>query len=632
MARRCPIGAEPVEDGGVHFRVWAPKSRRVRVEFGQGDLRESFQEAELASEPNSYYSSVVKSARAGMKYRFKLDRGSFPDPASRFQPEGPHGPSEIVDPTTFQWQDASWQGLPLVRQAIYELHLGTFTQEGTWSAALEHLEELASLGITTIELMPIAEFPGRFGWGYDGVDLFAPTRLYGRPDEFRQFVNRAHGLGLGVILDVVYNHFGPDGNYLKNFADAYFTDRYANEWGEAINFDGENSGPVREFFCANAGYWIEEFHLDGLRLDATQQIFDSSPENIHVALMRAVRQAAKGRSTFVVAENETQNAQLARSIDRGGYGLDALWNDDWHHAAMVALTGHSEAYYSDFKGGPQEFVSAAKHGFIFQGQWSGWQKKARGSPSLDIAPERFVIYLQNHDQVANSLSGRRVHQLASAGRLRALTALLLLSPATPMLFQGQEFGASAPFLYFADHKPELARLVAEGRKSFLSQFETINNEHSRVRLAKPDDFETFARCKLNRSERSRNQELYQMHRDLLRLRREDPVFSNPRLGGVDGAVLGTDCFVLRFFAEKGSDRLMLINLGADLLLTQLCEPLLASPDREPWFLLWSSEDPAYGGNGVSKVQSETGWMVPGHTSIVLAASAPSPAASTRTTG
>src|SRR5262249_47564714 len=291
----------------------------------------------------------------------RLDGGNrLPDPASRYQPEGPHGPSQIVDPTAFRWTDKAWPGVELAGQVIYEMHIGTFTREGTWRAAQAEFPELKAAGITVIEVMPVAEFAGTFGWGYDGVDLFAPTRLYGEPDDFRRFVDAAHSVGLAVILDVVYNHIGPDGNYLKQFSPAYFTDRYKNEWGEALNFDGDDAGPVREFFVANAGYWIEEFHLDGLRLDATQQIFDRSPDHILAAIGRRVRAAAGGRTTLVVAENEAQHVKLARPAEQGGYGLDMLWNDDYHHSALAALTGHNEAYYGDFQGTSQELLSAAK--------------------------------------------------------------------------------------------------------------------------------------------------------------------------------------------------------------------------------------------------------------------------------
>jgi len=456
--RRLPIGAEPQSGGGVHFRLWAPRCREVVVEI------EGLEPAMLQSEPDGYFSAWSQLARAGMRYLFRLDQGetALPDPASRFQPEGPHGPSEIIDPEDFAWTDGAWRGVPRERLVIYEMHIGTFTPEGSWDAALRELAALAELGITCLEIMPVAEFSGRFGWGYDGVDLFAPTHLYGEPVDFRRFVDSAHALGIAVILDVVYDHVGPEGNHLKSFSGAYFTDHYDNQWGEAINFDGLDSGPTREFFVANAGYWIDEYHLDGLRLDATQQIFDRSEDHFLAAVVRQVRSAGRGRTTFVVGENEPQQAQLVRPAERGGYGLDALWNDDFHHSATVALTGRHEAYYSDYFGQPRELVAAAKHGFLYQGQRYQWQQKPRGTPAFDLPAECFVVFLQNHDQIANSGTGERCHALTSPGRFRAMTAYLLLMPGIPMLFQGQEFAASTPFFYFADPGKELSQTSARG--------------------------------------------------------------------------------------------------------------------------------------------------------------------------
>lgn len=610
--RRLPIGAEPQPGGGVHFRLWAPRCCEVAVEV------EGLEPAAMEAEPDGYFACRIGSAQVGMLYRFRLDREdrALPDPASRFQPEGPHGPSAIVAPGSFAWSDGAWRGIPRERLVIYELHIGTFTEEGTWQAAARELPGLAELGVTCIEVMPVADFSGRFGWGYDGVDLFAPTRLYGLPDDFRRFVDQAHALGIAVVLDVVYNHLGPDGNYLKSFSPAYFTDRYANEWGEAINFDGADAGPVREFFLANAGYWIDEYHLDGLRLDATQQIFDRSKDHILAAIARQVRQAAPGRATFVVGENEKQEARLVRSPERGGYGLDALWNDDFHHSARVALTGHHEAYYSDYRGRPQEFVAAAKHGFLYQGQRYQWQKKARGSPSLGLPAECFVVFLQNHDQIANSGSGQRVRALASPGRLRALTAYFLLMPGIPMLFQGQEFGASTPFFYFADHESELARAVRDGRALFLAQFPSLASREMQAQLTDPGDIATFRRSVLDRGERQKNAAIYALHRDLLALRRDDPVFGH-RSAGVDGAVLAEESWMLRFFDEDGADRLLIVNLGSDLVLDPAPEPLLAPIEGRVWRLLWSSEAPRYGGAGIVPLDPQGIWRFPGQAAIVL---------------
>jgi maltooligosyltrehalose trehalohydrolase len=614
--RRLPVGADVLPDGGVHFRVWAPRVARVEVvlESGPG----SPDAIALAADGDGYFGGHASAAAAGTRYRYRLDGGErpLPDPASRFQPDGPHGPSQVVDPTTFEWSDAAWPGLVLPGQVFYELHVGTFTPEGTWGAAERELPALAELGVTAIEVMPVAEFPGRFGWGYDGVDLFAPTRLYGEPDDFRRFVDRAHGAGLGVLLDVVYNHFGPDGCYLREFSSAWFSERHRSEWGDAINFDGADAAPVREFIVANAGYWIEEFHLDGLRLDATQSIHDASPEHVLVAIARRARQAAGGRTILIVAENEPQQTRLVRPRAVGGYGLDALWNDDFHHVAHVAVTGRREAYYSDYRGAAAELVASARHGFLYQGQRSTWQRKARGTPTAGLAPARFVGYLQNHDQVANSADGRRLHAVTSPGRWRAITALLLLGPATPLLFQGQEFAASAPFLYFADHEGELARSVREGRAKFLSQFRTLAASLLPP-LAEPDDPATFERCKLDPEERATHTEALALHRDLLTLRRDDPAIAAQP--AVDGAVLADTAFVLRWSGTVESDRLLLVNLGPERLLDVLSEPLLAPPAGTVWDVRWSSEDPRYGGPGVAPIDSDAGWRLPAEAAVLLAA-------------
>ena len=610
--RRIPIGAEVLPEG-VHFRIWAPKASTVTVVV-DGVAHE------LTAEPSRYFSGIVPALGDGARYQLRVDGDPtlLPDPASRFQPEGPHGPSEVVDPSRFAWTDADWRGCAIAGQVIYEMHVGTLTPEGTWAAAMRELDELARTGITVIEVMPVADFPGRFGWGYDGVDLFAPTRLYGRPDDFRRFVDRAHALGLGVILDVVYNHFGPDGNYLKHFADDYFTDRYENEWGEPLNFDGPNAGPVREFFLANAAYWIEEYHLDGLRLDATQQIFDASPDHIVAAVVRRVHEAADGRATIVVAENEPQEARLARAPERGGFGVDGLWNDDFHHTAMVAATGRRDAYYLDYLGSPQEFVSAAKWGFLYQGQHYSWQGQRRGRHALDLAPAAFVTFLQNHDQVANSGRGERLHRLTSPGRYRALTTLLLLGPSTPMLFQGQEFAASAPFLFFADHTTALARAVRKGRREFLKQFPGLATPEMQAQLDDPAAPSTFERSKLDLGERARHAEAYRLHSDLLQLRRDDGAFGTHARRAVDGAVLADHAFVLRFFAnDPQHDRLLVVNLGHELILRSTPEPLLAPPDGGAWRVLWSSEDARYGGSGIAPVETDHGWRLPGEAAVAL---------------
>ena len=617
LARRLPVGAEALPEGGVHFRVWAPRRARVEV-----FLEESGSAFELRREEGGYFSALVPEAGDGTLYRFRFDGDGwrYPDPASRFQPEGPHGASRVVDPALFRWTDDGWPGAALKGQVVYEMHVGAFTPEGTLAAAARQLRELAALGVTCVELMPLAEFPGRFGWGYDGVCLYAPTRLYGEPDDLRRFVDEAHRSGVAVILDVVYNHLGPDGNYLGQFSEHYSTDRHKNEWGDALNFDGRHSAPVREFFLKNARYWVEEFHFDGLRVDATQSIKDDSAEHFLAALTREVREAAAGRATIVVGENEPQEVRMVLPAGRGGYGLDGLWNDDFHHAAMVALTGRSEAYYSDYRGAPQEFVSAAKYGFLYQRQRYKWQRHRRGTPTFGLAPHTFVNFIQNHDQVANSARGSRAHKLTSPARLRALTALMLLAPGTPMLFMGQEFASSAPFHYFADHAGELAEKVRRGRAEFLAQFRSIATRETRRNLPDPADPATFERCKLDFAERERHAEVYELHRDLLRLRRDDAVFSAQEPRGLDGAVLSRDAFVLRYFGRDGDDRLLVVNLGPDLGLNPAPEPLLAPPPGKVWRTLWSSEGYAYGGTGTPPLETKNNWCIPGEAAVALAPS------------
>jgi maltooligosyltrehalose trehalohydrolase len=621
-ARRLPVGAELIGEG-VDFRVWAPRRKKVDVVLeGHAERGPAAPKAiTLTAEADGYFSGRAAGATAGTLYRFRVDGEDtlYPDPVSRFQPDGPHGPSQVVDPTRFAWTDQAWHGAGIRGQVVYEMHIGTFTQEGTWEAASRELPELAALGITVLEIMPVAEFPGRFGWGYDGVNMFAPTRLYGSPDDFRRFVDRAHAVGLGVILDVVYNHFGPDGNYVGQFSQDYFATKYKNEWGEALNFDDAKSGPVREFFLANAGYWVDEFHIDGLRLDATQQIFDDSPEHIVKQIGQRVREAARGRATFVVAENESQESHIARPIERGGHGLDGLWNDDFHHSAVVALTGHNDAYYTDYLGKPQEFISAVKYGYLYQGQVYAWQKKRRGHPGLDLVPAAFVNFLENHDQVANSGQGLRLHQLSSPGRYRAMTALTLLAPGTPMLFQGQEFASSKPFVYFADHNKELNALVKKGRTEFLTQFRALVQPEAQALVPDPGDPATFERCKLDIAERKTHTAAYALHRDLLKLRKSEPAFQAQRPRGVDGAVLGENAFVLRFFADRFEDeRLLVVNLGRDFHMTVAPEPLLAPLEGMFWGVLWSSEDVRYGGGGITQVDTDANWWLPGEAAVVLA--------------
>lgn len=619
IQRRYPIGAELIGEDRTHFRVWAPKARRLDVVLESSPENEAERTFHpLEAESGGYFSGAI-TANAGAFYRFRVNEAEtfHPDPASRFQPQGPHRSSCVVDPSRFRWSDQQWKGVRMPGQIIYEMHVGTFTGEGTWQAAAKELAELARIGVTVIEMMPIADFPGEFGWGYDGVDLFAPCRLYGTPDTLRAFVNHAHSLGVGVILDVVYNHLGPEGNYLRVFSEDYFTDQHENDWGDSLNFDGRNSGPVREFFITNGRYWIDEFHFDGFRFDATQSIVDSSREYIVGAVGRAARIAAGDRSIILIAENEPQETKLVRPRREGGDDLDGLWNDDMHHSAMVALIGRHEAYYSDYRGRPQEFVSAVKYGYLFQGQPYLWQEAPRGMPTFGVPPEAFIGFLENHDQVSNSAFGERVRFLTSPGRYRAMTALLMLGPWTPMLFQGQEFGASSPFVYFTDMSGDLREAIRVGRFKFLEQFPSMASEEIQQQLPDPSDPKMFARCKLDFSEREKNRQLYDLHCDLMKLRREDARFREQRTRGVDGAVLGPASFVLRYFGNGGDDRLLLVNLGERLPLEPAPEPLLAPPFGYRWETLWTSDLPRYGGPGATQVTSDEDWLLPAETAVAL---------------
>ncbi len=602
------LGARPLRGGAASFVVWAPGRRRVEAVFEGGRPA-----ARLGPGADGYFRGVVDGLPPGALYRFRLDdEGPFPDPASRFQPRGPHGPSELVDLEAFRWRDAAWPGLALAGQVFYEIHVGTFTPEGTWDAAAARLPELARLGVTALQVMPVAEFPGRFGWGYDGVDLFAPFHGYGRPERFQAFVDAAHGLGLGVLLDVVYNHLGPDGNYLTKFSPDYFSRRHKTDWGDAVNYDGPGCEGVRRLVCDNAAYWIRRFHLDGLRVDATQSIFDSSPAPILAQISRSARLGGRGRRVLVIAENEPQNLELVKPRGEGGQGFDAVWNDDFHHSAFVALTGRREAYYTDYTGSAQELVSCARWGTLYQGQWYLWQSKKRGVPSFGLPAWRFVNYLENHDQIANTRArGERLSVTCSPGRYRAMSALLLLAPQTPLLFQGQERGARTPFHFFADHKPGLREAVFQGRRRFMAQFSCLGAGRGEG-VPDPADEAAFRRCVVGEGD-SRLEALY---RDLLALRRQDEVFGAQDSSRLFGAVLGRFALLLRFFGEAGDDRLLLVNLGEQLALNPAPEPLLAPPKGEVWAPLWSSEEPRYGGAGVPPID-EARWELPAESAMAL---------------
>lgn len=574
--RKYPCGAEIKEDG-VHFRVWAPKHQTVDLILDHTTVYS------LLDEKNGYFSIVIEKLPITSLYQFSLNgqKKFLPDPASRFQPSGPHGPSQIIDPSQFQWTDEEWQGVLHKEQVIlYELHIGTFTAEGTWASAIKKLPHLVELGINVIEMMPIAEFCGRFNWGYDGVNLFAPTHNYGHPDDLRAFINEAHALGIGVILDVVYNHFGPEGNYLNEFSE-YYLKKIETEWGRGINFDGPHNQNVRAYFIANAGYWIEEFHFDGLRLDACHAILDQSSTHILAEITQEVRKKGGSKGTFVIAENEQQNIKLALPETADGYGMDAIWNEDFHHTAFVRLTGRCEAYYNDYLGKAQEFVSSIKYGFLYQGQWYRHQYKRRGSPCLNVPASSFVNFIENHDQVANSGGSLRLRHFCNPGAYRTMTTLLLLGPQIPLLFQGQEFGSTVPFNYFSDQEKELAQKVYAGRIEFLNQFKNFTNTDVKARMPLPDLETTFINSKLKWEEKDQFPFIYKLYKDLISLRKKDPVFSLLGKNKIDGATLNDEAFFFRYRGEK-EERILIFNFGKDLFLDPCPEPLLAPPENSAW--------------------------------------------------
>ncbi|UJW84731.1 alpha-amylase family glycosyl hydrolase [Devosia sp. SL43] len=610
MLRPDTIGATPTGDG-TQFSLWALGHRSASVDIeGIGSFA-------LDPMGDGYFATHVPAIGPGARYWFQLDNGPrLPDLASRCQPDGNDGPSMVVG-ADFAWTDGEWAGVDRRDQVLYELHIGTFTQDGTWLAAASMLEGLRDLGVTVLQVMPVGTFKGRFGWGYDTTLPYAPFAPYGSPNDMRTFVDRAHALGIGVILDVVYNHVGI-GDCYHAYSEHYFTTRYENEWGASFNYDGEGSPAVREFIVGNAVYWIEDFHLDGLRTDAVQAMFDASDEHILTTITKAVRQAGGSRQIYMVVENQPQEWRMIAPPQAGGHGVDAMYSDDFQHAVRVAVTGHNDYYYRDYLGTPQELVSALKYGFLYQGQRSDMRDKAYGTYNLATPPEHFVHFLENHDQVANSARGFRLSTLASPARLRAITALLLLGPQTPCLFQGQEFGATNPFLYFLGLEGEEALSVAEGRGQSVGHFPSVGDKAMQARLADPADPATFRTSKLDWSEGKRHSGIVALHRDLLALRHGEPTFSQGSERRIDGAVIGDAALLIRYITpDPDGHRLLLVNLGRDLHIGVLAEPLLAPCDGHRWTMAWSSEHPDYDGAGRRPADMEQFWILPGDCALLF---------------
>ena len=503
------------------FRVWAPKAKRVEVEVRGERLP-------MSAGENGWWFAKISPVEPGTDYAFVLDGGKpLPDPRSPWQPHGIHGPSRTVDHGAFPWTDRRWQARPLSAAAFYELHIGTFTPEGTFKAAIEKLDHLVRLGITHVELMPVAEFSGSRGWGYDGVYSYAPHHSYGDPDDLKRLIDACHERALAVVLDVVYNHLGPAGNYLDRFG-PYFTDRYATPWGTAVTFDGPFSDEVRRFFCDNALMWLRDYHFDGLRLDAVHAIIDTSAMHFleQLACEVADLEAQIGRHLSLIAESDLNDPRVVQPQKLGGYGIDAQWSDDFHHALHCVLTGERDGYYANF-GSLADLAKALQRVFVNDGRYSPFRKRRHGKPPARLSGHRFFGYLQNHDQIGNRAKGERSSHLMGLGRLKVGAALVLTAPFVPLLFQGEEWGASSPFLYFTDHQdPELARAVTEGRRCEFAAFGWRPED-----VPDPQVRETFDCSKLNWGERNNEPHtgLAAWHHRLIQLRREIPALSDGRL-------------------------------------------------------------------------------------------------------
>jgi maltooligosyltrehalose trehalohydrolase len=550
------LGATLLDRGGTRFRVWAPKAESLSVRLLSGETSRT---VPLRAEADGYFVGIVAGARAGDRYFYRFTDGSErPDPASRFQPLGVHGPAQIVDRCSFPWSDANWQGLPLEEYVIYELHVGAFTAEGTFESVIHRLDYLTELGVTAVELMPVAQFPGERNWGYDGAYPFAPQNSYGGPEGLKLLVDACHRRGLAVILDVVYNHLGPEGNYLGCYG-PYFTDRYRTPWGEAVNFDGPDSDAVRGFFVSNALYWVTEYHVDALRLDAIHGIFDFSTRHILQELAEAVHGEARrlGRAVQVIAESSLNDARTVKPTPFGGHGLDGQWNDDFHHALRTLLTGERDGYYVDF-GEFSQLAKAFREGFVYSGQHSRYRRRRHGSSSAGIAPGRFVVFSQNHDQVGNRLRGERLGHSLSPEKLKLAAGAVLLSPYLPLLFMGEEYGETAPFAYFIHHgDPELVAAVRRGRREEFAAFAWQGE------MPDPQAETTFlsAKIDLERRRQGMHASLFALYRELLRLRRTLPPLRHLSRETTEVAEIAeAKVLVLRRWADAG-EILCLFNFG-----------------------------------------------------------------------
>jgi maltooligosyltrehalose trehalohydrolase len=574
-----------VQDETTTFRVWAPRCRSVDV------LVEGRRPERMVAREDGTFEASMPGVGASTRYQYRLDGSRYrPDPASRFQPDGVHGPSMTVDPSRFAWTDQAFRGHPLGDLVLYEIHVGTYSTAGTFEAVVPHLAALVDLGVTAIELMPVAEFPGSRNWGYDGVGLFAPQSTYGGPRGLRRLVDAAHAAGLAVVLDVVYNHLGPEGNYLGEFG-PYFTDRYKTPWGTAINFDGADGEGVRRHFVENARMWVREFHIDGLRLDAIHSIFDTSPVHVLTEITDVVREEARllGRPGHVMAESHDNDRKIVLPADEGGLGLDAVWSDDFHHAVHVTLTGEDKGYYSDF-GDTGQLARALSEGFAFQGETSRYFGRARGTPSADLPGDRFVICIQNHDQVGNRALGDRLGAVVPFDAVKVAAGLMLAAPAVPLLFMGEEYGETAPFQFFTSFLDrELAVAVRRGRTEEFSRFAWGGA------IPDPGEPATFVRSRLSHSlaNAPKHRELREYYRAWLALRRAHPALGTQHKERASASLDASGRVLTLVRSAPGGPTLRLVaNLGRE------PRPLEATPPE--WRVLIDSDDKRFAGRGTTR--------------------------------
>ncbi|HEX6316968.1 MAG TPA: malto-oligosyltrehalose trehalohydrolase [Gemmatimonadaceae bacterium] len=570
----------------TRFRVWAPEATQVDLVLGE----RAGATAPMQRPSDGYFATTRHDAPPGTLYQYRVDgRGPFPDPASRYQPHGVHGPSQVIDPAAFTWSDAGWPGVASDRLVFYELHVGTFTSEGTFRAGAARLNTLAELGITAIVVMPVADFPGDRNWGYDGVAPFAPARCYGTPDDLRSFVDTAHRVGLAVHLDVVYNHLGPDGAYQGTFSRQYYSERHQSPWGQGINFDGAGSTHVRRYVLENALHWMHEYHLDGLRLDATHAIMDDSAIPIVAEIASAIQASDKERPhpRVVIAEDHRNAAYMIRERGTGGWGLDGLWSDDFHHATRRAVAGDHDGYFADFDGSTRQIAATIRDGWFYRGQYSTFFEEPRGTDPTHLPLSRFVFFLQNHDQVGNRAYGERLHHDISLAAYRAASVLLLLAPETPLLFMGQEWAASTPFHYFTDHNEELGRAVTAGRRREFRRFARFADPEAAAEIPDPQAIATFLASRLVWDEVAQEPHagILRLYRRLLALRQSEPaLYSSARSGCGDVAIADGGAIILRRAPSDARTVVAIVRLdGAGV-------TRLPVPARGTWEVLLTTED------------------------------------------